>query len=334
MSKRKSKAQSRRPAQKQKGVNWRSLALLAGGLLVTAAFIAWMSGLFSSGSGGGVRTNLPIGPTTLCQQLPKFTGSVGLGEQVFIDTTQQEFTGVALQDAATGQKYQDPSWDDAGTVGPHVIDSAGNIYVVPVPQVSLFANPPEEQNKIYRIDTNTGIMSEYINLPWAQPPSGANPFGAVGLAFDCNTSSLYAATLAGSTPSQELGRFYRIDVNSGEIVAQLDNVDALGLGVFNGANGKRLYYGSARVPEVYSIPLDANGDFSGEPRFEFSLAALEGGSYDNAHRIKFTRDNQMEVKGIGFGYRLMASSDPLRNVYTFNYNRENDSWDLIEVTGQ
>ncbi len=335
MSKRKqkSKSGSRRPAQKQKSISWRSITLAAGGLLIVAVFIAWMSGLFSAGGGSGA-TILPVGPTTLCQQLPRFVDKVGLGQRVFIDTTQQEFTGLALQDAETGQIYQDSTWDDAGNVGPHVVDSNGNIYVVPVPQVSLFVNPPEKQNKIYQIDTNSGIMAEYIDLPWAQPPSGANPFGAVGLAFDCNTNSIYVATLAGSTPAEELGRIYRIDVNSGEIVDQLDNIDALGLGVFNGASGKRIYYGSARTPEVYSIPLDANGDFSGEPRFEFSLAALEGGSYDNAHRLRFTRDNQLEVKGIGFGYRLMAASDPLRNVYLFNYNQQNDDWDLVEVAVQ
>ena len=335
MSKRKrqSKSGSRRRAQKQKSVNWRSIGLLAGGLLVAAVFIAWMSGLFSGGVGGG-SSNLPVGPTTLCQQLPTFAGRVGLGDRVFIDTTQQTFTGVALQDAATGQIYQDPTWDDAGTVGPHVVDSDGNIYVVPVPQVSLFDNLPEEQNKIYRIDTNTGIMSEYLDLPWAQPPSVANPFGAVGLAFDCDTNSIYVSTLAGSTPKEDLGRIYRVDVTSGEIVDQLDNIDVLGLGVFNGADGKRLYYGSARAPEVHSIPLDTNGDFTSEPRFEFSLAMLQGGSYDNAHRIRFTRDNQMEVKAIGFAYRLMATSDPLRNVYFFNYNQPNNNWDFTEVIVQ
>jgi hypothetical protein len=271
----------------------------------------------------------------LCQQLPKFTSGIGLSQPVFIDTSQQVVTGVALREATDeGRLYQHPSWDDAGNVGPYVVDKDGNIYVAPVPMVSLFNNPPEEQNKIYRIDSRTGVMQDFINLPWVQPPSGANPFGVVGLAYDCDTHSLYAASVAGSGPKQELGNIYRIDLTTGRVADQQEAVDALGLGVFTGRQGKRLYFGAARTPDVYSIALDESGDFVGQARFEFSLAALEGGNQDNAHRLRFNRNNTLEIKGIEFGFKLMAVSDPQRNIYQLRYNPDSDTWQVESVVSE
>ena len=281
------------------------------------------------------QANRAIGPTTLCQQLPEFVEAVGFGPQVLIDTSQQLVTGVALREPVEGGRvYNHTSWDDAGNLGPNVLDKNGNIYLAPVPLVSLYNNPPAEQNKIYRINAKTGVMQAFINLPWAQPPSVSNPFGVVGLAYDCETHSLYASSVAGSGPATELGRIYKVDLKTGEVVNQLENIDALGIGIFNGQQGKRLYYGAARTPEVYSIALTNTGDFAGEPRFEFSLAALPGGSQDNAHRFRFTRENELEIKGIEFGFKLLAASDPLRNVYRFRYNSDTDTWELVLAAAQ
>lgn len=326
------RSRTRRRAKRSSGQNQTWLLLLVVGVIV-AGLVIWLV-LQNVSSNGETEESITtdIGPATLCQQLPEFVGSIGLGQPVFIDTSQQVVTGVALQEAADGGRlYQHPSWDDAGNVGPYVVDKDGNIYVAPVPMVSLFNNPPEEQNKIYRIDSRTGVMQEFINLPWDQPPSGANPFGVVGLAYDCDTHSLYAASVAGSAPNQELGRLHRIDLTTGQVVDQQEAVDALGLGVFTGRQGKRLYYGAARTPDVYSIALDESGDFTGQARFEFSLAALEGGSQDNAHRLRFNRDNTLEIKGIEFGFKLMAVSDPQRNIYQLHYNPESDTWQVESV---
>jgi hypothetical protein len=331
MSKRKHK--TRQTQNKKQAIGW---PIWLGGvivLLILAGGLIWAASGFGQTPLADLSADYPIGPTTTCQALPKFVEAEGLSKQVMIDTTQQRFIGVVLQDV-NGQSYQHPSWDDAGNIGPSVLDRAGHIYVAPVAQVSLYLNPPDEQNKVYQINTDTGVMSDYINLPWPQPFSGQNPFGVVGLAYDCDTNSLYVASVAGSTREAELGRIYQIDLNSAKIVNQLDHVDALGVGVFNGSQGKRLYYGSARNPDVYSIALASNGEFVGSPRLEFSLAALEGGSYDNAHRIRFTRDNEMEIKGIEFDFRLKATSNPLRNIYLFNYNQTQDSWDLQSITLQ
>ena len=324
MSKRKRKSQQ--PVKRRNNAKLLGLLGLLGIILVGGFIFLNMVGP-DTAANQTVGATFPLGPPTTCQSLPKFVEAKGLDRRVLIDTSQRRHIGVALQ-APNGESYQHPTWDDAGNIGPFALDKLGTIYLAPVPQVSLYNNPPAEQNKIYRIDTVGGEMHEYVNLPWAAPPSASNPFGVVGLAYDCDTHSLYAASLAGSSQNAEVGRLYQLDLESGDVAAQFDDVDALGIGIFNSASGKRLYYGSARTSDLYSISLNSRGNFNGDPHRELSLAALPGGAYDNPHRIRFNYEQQMEVKGIEFGFRLSAASDPLRNIYTFTYNPTTNAWDF------
>jgi hypothetical protein len=89
--------------------------------------------------------------------------------------------------------------------------------------------------------------------------------------------------------------------------------------------------GSARDSGVFSIALDEEGNFSGEPRLEFYLAGLEGGGNDKAQRFTFTPEGEMVIKGIDFNYNLSASSEPRRNLYWMTYVPQSDSWELRKV---
>ncbi len=273
-----------------------------------------------------------VGPTDQCHATPQFLAALNFARPV-IDTTQEFATGVLVRDAAgEGQTYQHDTWDDAGKVGPFAIDWLGNIFVAPTPVISLELNPVEEQNKIFKVDTRTGEMVEFVSLPWPLPPGSGNPYGVVGLAYDCDTGSLYAASIAGSTPQDEVGVIYQIDSTSGEILSKLENVDALGIAVFRASQGKRLYYGHGRTSEIYSVALDGDGRFSGEPRLEFSLAAQPGGSTNIAQRLQFLPDNSLVIKAIEFNYSLQATSRVQKDVYTFHYQPTDDTWTLGQIT--
>lgn len=270
----------------------------------------------------------PAGPATWCQGFPEFVADAGFGSNVFIDTSQQLHTGLVIREAAEdGRIYQHPSWDDAGNVGPYAIDRDGNIYVAPVPLVSMHSNRPEDQNRVFRVDGQTGEMVPYADLPWAATPSGANPYGVVGLAYDCDSHSLYASSVAGSDAGEERGRIHRIDLGTGESSTAYEGHDALGLAVFTGGSGKRLYYGSARRPAIYSVAVAADGGLQGAPRLELDLARLPGSSYDKIARIRFTPDGMMTAKGVEFSYSLKAASDPGANVYTLLYDSTTDAWE-------
>jgi hypothetical protein len=273
--------------------------------------------------------------STICQEEPAFIDGLGFTGRGIGGTSLTGTIGfvIAEQDEAGNYKqvYQHPTWTMAGYLGPFVRDEQGHTYTAPTPFSSVELNPPEEQNKVYKIDTTSGEMAEFVDLPPALPPSPANPFGVMGLFYDCDTNNLYAASIAGSTAEEEVGRVFRIDTASGEIEDQWSGMDMLGVGVFNGVDGKRLYMGSARDSGVFSIALDEEGNFSGEPRLEFYLAGLEGGGNDKAQRFTFTPEGEMVIKGVDFNYNLSASSEPRRNLYWMTYLPESDSWQLRTI---
>lgn len=257
-----------------------------------------------------------------------------MSPQAALATTFTNVKGLAifdpLGDNGQGSLYQHETWDDAGFLGPFITDRRGHIYVAPAPLVSVVDNPPELQNRIYRVDSDSQEMTLYLELPWAQPPGGANPFGVVGLAYDCETESLYATSLAGSTAGQEVGRIFRIDLETGQVTSQLEAVDAMGVSAFRGVGGKRLYYSLARTPEVYSIALDAQGDLVGEPRPEFSYAVQTTGGRRTARRIRMAGDDTMTLNLMDFNFSLQVASERREDVLTYRYAPADDNWSFVQ----
>lgn len=275
----------------------------------------------------------PFGQVTRCQTSPQFVSGMGVSQQAMLGTTIPDVMGIAILDPLMpdGGILQHESWDDAGYLGPFEYDAAGNIYTAPIPYVSLDENPPAEQNKVYIIDSVTGEMSEFNEIPAASLPTETNPFGVLGLAYDCDTNSLYTSSVAGSTPEKENGRISRINLATGEIEAQLEDLDVIGIGVFNSSTGKRLYYGRARAGVVYSILLDSTGNFVGEPRREFSLVDLGLNSTDKIRRITFPADSEMQMKGVDFNYNPIVSGDAGQTIYNLRYLSDEDKWELVDV---
>ncbi len=280
----------------------------------------------------GVSSSTDIGSVTACQGFPAFINQLGTGPQATIGTTIQGVIGLGIVDPSLPNGiYQDPTWDDAGYLGPFIYDNLGNIFTAGVPYVSLDENPPEEQNRIYQVDAQTGIMTLYIDLPAARPPDEFNPFGVLGLAYDCETNSLYVTSVSGSTVAEEAGRIFQIDLGTGAVVDQFEGIDVMGIGVFKGSTGKRLYFGPARSNVVKSIALNSQGNFTGEPRREFSLADLGVVSSDNIRRIIFPNNNEMQMKGVEFNYNPVVASGAVQTTYQLKYDAQTDSWELLDV---
>jgi hypothetical protein len=267
-----------------------------------------------------------------CRALPKFFDDMGLAPNPLVGTSFRSYVGFVVYDRNGSKQFiQHPSWKEAGNLGGFINDSQGNFYVIPVPFVSVELNPPEKQTILYRIDASTGEMAPVLTLPAAAPPSTANPFGLMGLGLDCETNSLYVTSVAGSSATRELGRIFRIDLATMQVADQLDGVDAIGVGVFKGVTGKRLYYGAARAPLVFSIALDENGDFVGEPREEFTLTTIPGVGNQRVRRINFLAPQEMSVRSVEFSFNLQASRDVPSDLITLDYDPASDDWIVREV---
>lgn len=118
--------------------------------------------------------------------------------------------GLAVVDPAgnngQGSLYQHPSWDDAGYLGAWTYDRDGNIYAAPVPLVSLVENPPDQQNQVYRVDSDSQAMAEWV-VPARGPASlRRQPLrrGGAGLRLRHGLALRHLAGL-GSTAGQEVG---------------------------------------------------------------------------------------------------------------------------------
>ncbi len=281
------------------------------------------------------KKSLEVGRVDACAKNPSFPTKSGLKPPYFIDLRQIDGPGLKIIEARkNGRVLKKEEWSRAGTLGPYTLDKNGVIYTAPIPFVNLRDRPMSIYNQILRVDSQTGAMTDFLHLPPAAQPTQENAYGIVGMAYDCSNHSMYVSSLAGSSAEEEVGRIFHIDLKTKKILHQLDGFDALGLGIFNMKSGKKLFLGHARSPEIYSIALDESGDFIGTPKFEFSLAAMEGGSYDNAHRIRFMKGNVLKIKGIEFSFSLIAASDPQRNVYLFDYDGVKDEWKFREAHPQ
>ena len=273
---------------------------------------------------------LAVGPANACRRHPRFAPQLGFSVQAVLATNFTDIKGMGLLEPATetaeARFYQDPTWDDAGWLGHLTFDPQGNVYVFPAPRVSLVDNPPERQNTIYRVDTDSGMMTTFITLTAAAPPSPENPFGLMGMTYDCDTDSLYASTVSGSTRAQEVGKLVHINRTTREIVGEYTGIDPYGIAIYNHPTGKRLYFGLARASEVYSLALDATGAFVGDPQLELTLPDPTF----KAWRIAFDADGAMQVRGLEFDYNLIATSDNKEVAYTFRYDSATSTWQLSQ----
>ncbi len=267
-----------------------------------------------------------------CRKSPQFPLKYGLKPPFAIDLRQNmENKGLKILEIRKGGKAMKlPEWENFGYLGLYTLDDLGNIYTSPFPYVSIDINPPKEQNKVLIVNNSDGKMEEFIRLKSKNPPTPKNPFGVVGLAFDCDTKSLYATSISGSTYKDESGIVYQINTRNRKIMSKYEGLDVLGVGIFQAKYGKRLYMGVARKPEIYSVGLNDDGSFSDDIRFEFSLVDAQGGGLDNAHRIIF-KGNQMMLKARPFNYTLMVASNTLRTIYIYNYDVNSDKWNFVEA---
>ncbi len=261
-----------------------------------------------------------------CAQLPSFIGKLGLVEQVAIDTTIARLPGLVIRElAGTKRLYQDDSWKQTGHVGSTVRDAKGNIYVIPIPSVALDTNPLNARNRVYKVDSLTGEMAVFIELPLPDEDTQQNPFGTLGLTLDCETNSLYVSSVAGSTPKNVNGKIYQISLETGRILDIYAGVDSIGLGIVKHGQSRRLYFGDARSSSVYSIALSKKGSFSrsDKPRHEVSLLSIKNGDSTQVRKIRFANAAdgiEMQLDETEFAYRMGADTSRRYKVYNFEWN--------------
>ncbi len=278
-----------------------------------------------------------------CQQEPAFIKTLGFDPLwTGLSTSEKKAIGICLiafekkagESAPSPQStkasvYQHPSWKEAGYLSTITFDRQGNVYAIPAPLISMLYNKPEKLNTVYQIDAKTGEMGEWISLPFYGKPGVNNPYGLLGIAYDCLQQTMAVASVAGSDRYNERGVIYLIDVQSKKIVDTIRNIDAMGLAFALDEKGnKRLYFGKTRSGELHSVQVANNGKWIRKTkRKELTLEGYGPRGDDKARKIKFN-GNQMVVSGTAFNYNLQASSEKPETVYTFIWLPKEKNWGL------
>ncbi len=270
--------------------------------------------------------------TNDCKAQPLFIKKIGLNStNVAFSTSEKRTMGLCAVEIVGNQRkvYQDSSWKKAGWLGPILLDPAGNCFVAPIPVINLLDNPPEKQNIIYKVDAATGKMNSFLALPIVEKKSETNPYGILGFTYLCEANTLYASTVYGSTLQNEKGVLYALDAVNATIIDKLDNVDAMGMGISYFTGKRKLYFGSARNSNVYSIVINDKGNFIGKPILEFSIDGLGPRGDDKAKKIKFNKATGfMQVYGYEFNYNLTAPTEKQENIYDFFWDAEAQKWEF------
>ncbi len=274
-----------------------------------------------------------------CKVQPAFINSVGFNPgRSALSTSEKKIKGLVLiqfnakGDTTNGGRktYQHPSWQMAGWLGPLQIDNTGNTFVAPVPVINLIDNPVVLQNIIYKVEYATGKMIKFLELPLQDSLINNNPYGIIGLAYLCETNTLYASSIQGSSRQQEKGIIYAIDAASGKILDKIAGRDAFGMGVSYMSGSRQLYFGSARSAEVFSIKLNKDGRFTGNPALAFSINNLGPRGDDKVRKIRFDKSGRLLATAIEFNYNLTAPTEKQETVYTFFWNDVEKKWEFAE----
>ncbi|MDP1842110.1 MAG: hypothetical protein Q8K64_01730 [Sediminibacterium sp.] len=280
-----------------------------------------------------------------CQKEPAFIRTLGFDPLwTALSTSEKQKTGIVLIEfeqlsnqiapTATSPKktvYQHESWKQAGYLSSIAFDFYGNAYTLPTPLISMMYNPIKKLNTIYQIDAYTGVLKEWLSLPFAALPTPNNPYGLLGITYDCTSDLLIASTVAGSSRQRELGVIYLIQASTKKITDTLNRKDVIGMTVaFDEANQKRLYFGKARTGALFSIPINANGKFvRKQMRFELSLDGYGPRGDDKVRKIKMTNSSLL-ISGVAFNFNLQASSEKPETNYSFRFNRVSKKWELYD----
>lgn len=229
------------------------------------------------------------------------------------------------------KSYQHPSWIKYGYMGSLTTDNNGYAYTAPIPFVNTLDYTSQTINQIFRIDNVTGEMKPYIVLPKPDSVEGIVAYGVLGVYFDCHAEKLYAASVAGSTRDEEKGVIYVIDTKNAKIVDELKGFDACAVFV-NGLTGtKKLFFGSARSSDIYSVELTKDGLFDGKPSVELSIEGVGPRGNDIARRIRADKYGNLNIYGVEFNFSLAAQSNKPETFYQYLYNRETKQWSLIST---
>lgn len=235
-----------------------------------------------------------------------------------------------IADSASQRTYQDVSWNVNGWMGNTTTDMEGNMYTAPLPSENEDGKPLSQMNKVFKIDSETGVMAVLTELPEPDSTTGVVPFAVLGIYYDCHGKKLYVSSIAGSTAAKEKGVIYVIDPEDGAIEDRLLGYDAASVFVGGITGEKRLYFGGLRSSDIYSVALTGKGNFKGDVRSEGTLSHIATPDNIRARSIRFDENGNLLVTGSVFNFDVSDARIKSEASFQFSYDRDKKKWTLVD----
>lgn len=303
--------------------------------LALFSFVALAQPVFASSDGAGTDSvrQLPVS-LDACAGMPAFARRLRFVGGLFLSTNLKNRDGLFLMGHLPNGRlasWRHPDWAETGPVSAYARDRQGNIYLAATPFVQAADDAAWRYRTIWKIDSASGAIKPWLTLPVAGKPHAGNPYGILGMAYDCTGDALYVTSVMGSDYDSKKGIVYRIGIASGQVEKILKGLDAMGVLVIANRHGKQLLLGSARSSAVLSVPLDRQGAVAGKPRVLFRLQQAKGGRDDRARRFILNRTGQLKIKAMDFDYTLRTASEAEERWYYYRYQPDKAQWSFSRV---
>ena len=258
-----------------------------------------------------------------CARHPNFLAKLRVPQPIAIDLSQQRYKGLAfLYGRGLHQAVHLKTWEAFDYFSTYALDPRGNIYLSPMPFVSIKPKTFGFQKNIYFLDTNSGNLSVWLSLDEVKATPN-NPFGVIALVYDCDDNTLWVSAIDESSYSKSRGVIYHIDTTSKKILQRIKGVDALSLALLKSSKGKFLLMGDARKSQLLAMKIKESR------ALVTPIKLLElSNSLEHIRKIKIKGENLLELQTIPFSYTLIAqtSDGEDRKYYKAVWQRNVLSW--------
>jgi len=245
-----------------------------------------------------------------CAKLPQFLKHLKIPQPVVIDLSQKRYKGIALHyGKKLGKTLHPRQWEQYEHFSTYTLDEQGNLYLVPMPFISIRPTTFNLQKNIYKLDTKTGKLSIFMHFEDVIP-SANNPFGVNAITYDCDDHTLWVAAIDESDYQSQKGVIYHVDPGTKEIVQRIEGVDVLSMALIKSSKGKFLLVGSARDNALYAYTVK-NGQAEKIPEKLLVLPSVN----EHIRKIKIKGRNQFELQAIPFSYTLIAQTAKKDRIY-------------------
>ena len=259
-----------------------------------------------------------------CARPPQFLKRLKVPQPIMIDLSQKQFKGIALLYGKQFKKVLHPKiWEQYEHFSTYTMDEKGNIYLIPIPFISIHPTTFNLQKNLYKLDTKTGKISIFMHFDDVLP-SASNPYGLNAITYDCEDKTLWVAAIDESDYKSQKGVIYHINPQTKEILQKVEGVDVLSMSMLRSNKGKFLLVGSARDNGLYAYIIKDN-KLQNTP---IKLLELPSPN-EHIRKIKVTGTNILELQSIPFSYALIAQSAfKDREYYHAEWHDDVASWKI------